>query len=166
MEFKIGPAVHAAYLMQTHCIPNFYLQFIAASISHHKNFDHTLRPTTCVVFSSLLTPDTVTDGKGLKSSQRELTTNSTVPKTSHRSTGEAERLHLFNITARWVQCMDWKPHTCWCPRLSQLLLWHRLFHITDHLFNDNADFCSVFWQIHFTCKHWQHQMPLYWIWWS
>lgn len=42
-----------------------------------------------------------------------------VPKTSHRSTGEAERLHLFNITACRVQCLVWKPHTCWCPRLRQ-----------------------------------------------
>lgn len=57
-----------------------------------------------------------------------------VPKTSHHSTGEAERLHLFNITACWVQCMAWKPHTCWCLRLNQPLLRHRLFLVKEHRF--------------------------------
>lgn len=95
-------------------------QAVTASISQPKHFAHTPRPTTCVAFSSLLTLDTVTDGQGSKLSQRAPSRNSTeCQKTSHRSTEEAERLHLLNIIARRVRCLHWEPHTCWCPTLRQ-----------------------------------------------
>lgn len=60
--------------------------YIAAFILHPKHFDHTLRPITCVTFSSLLTLDMVTDGHGLKQrvkgSEKVLTMNSSAENIS------------------------------------------------------------------------------------
>lgn len=50
----------------------------------------------------------VTDGQGSQQVREELSRNSTVPKPSYHSTGEVGRLHLFNISARWVQYMNGK----------------------------------------------------------
>ena len=45
-------------------------------ITHPKHSAHTLRPTTCVAFGSLLTLDMVTDERGLQQSQKEPSRNS------------------------------------------------------------------------------------------
>ncbi len=55
--------------------PNVYPHSSSQHPSHTQT--HTLRPTTCLAFGSLLTLDMVTDGRGSKLNQREPSRNST-----------------------------------------------------------------------------------------
>lgn len=89
-----------------------------------KHFAHALRPATCVSVQKPTNPRHSNRWARVKAwSERAIQEFYRVPKTSQCSAAEAKRLHLFNIIACWVQCMNWKPHTCWCPRLSQQCLY-------------------------------------------
>lgn len=117
------------------CLPS---QFITASISHPKHFAHTLRPTTCVAFGSLLTPDMVTDGRGSKLSQREISMNSTECQ-KHLIAAQERLKGYICSTLLLVGFSAWTGNLT--PAGVQGSGTHRPFHVRVNLFNNNADFC-------------------------
>lgn len=78
-----------------------------------------------------------------------------VPKTSHRIIKQTERLHLFNFTACWVQCMHWKPHTCWCATIKTALAETRT--VSCQTESGPWNELELIWQIPFSRTHWHHQ---------
>lgn len=107
--------------------------------------------------------------------RRAIQTFYRVARTSHHIIKNTEMLLLFDFSPGWVQCMDWKPHTCWVQWTGSFSWKHAAFCQTESAPWGRFDF---FWQIlfhantdsinppvlHLTGVSWYHEK--WWFGWS